>query len=755
LTDTLTSPPRPRLTLCVAVSGHRPKPDRFSREAFASVAASLDEVLGSIAATAESFNSRVLRIEGEALTKEAPRIFADSRPLVRLFTSLAEGADQLAVAAVERRRAIDRVASSAEWRIEAVLPAARAHYIRSQRQSADGSGRDVSEDIEAAITRADRVFELPSPRYATEIVHSEFPPVNIGQAVPKTELIARDDEQPPRPQPNFAYSADFLAEQADFLIAIWDGDTEGPLPGGTAWQVERARKAGMPVIEISTKSVNAGAISVTARHKPHAPGPADWRASLIAVLSTIYLPDLARPRLKRHSRSVEGWQRSGGVGWWWLIGAVWALLDALLGVICTVLGSGQDSHGSGDKRSHAIWLRRFYEAKWQQEHVPITFDLLKRRHQGAELKGRIDFDTFDKKAEDWLPFTTAQVIGNLLDEDIRTILLPRFFVADRLATFYAHKYRSAYLTMYAFSLLAVFFALLGFLLPAAGEVGYLYLDPVILKGGLVLIESFLIWRIIALHHNGQREHWHLSWVDYRALAENLRYLRFLSPLGLQTQNAREEDAGTRWWLWYLRATARELTLPSTAMVGQQLLAFLRAVRRSEFDNQIQYHRSTSETFYSIDQWLHTRGSLSFQLTFLLLILGLAGVVVYAVIVYCPFFDEPTRDAAERLAHGIKPTFGIIVALLPAIGAALSGIRYNGDFRPAAERYGEMVRALMRLKWRTRGLMWALAREPIPSVVDSEAFRLSRELMLDTARAMAEDVDAFDELYGRKSLDLPG
>ena len=81
--------------------------------------------------------------------------------------------------------------------------------------------------------------------------------------------------------------------------------------------------------------------------------------------------------------------------------------------------------------------------------------------------------------------------------------------------------------------------------------------------------------------------------------------------------------------------------------------------------------------------------------------------------------------------------------LPALGAAVAGIRVHGDFEGSAERSARMVKEL---EWLTADYEGAIAR----GVILNE----SAEMLIKTAGVMSEDLDVWQALYGRKRLALP-
>src|SRR5580704_14225060 len=83
----------------------------------------------------------------------------------------------------------------------------------------------------------------------------------------------------------------------------------------------------------------------------------------------------------------------------------------------------------------------------------------------------VPFRSFAERCQEWDEFLNAAPVssepaysghdGGTLRSRVKSILLERFIWADTLAEFYAHSYRSAYVTVYLLSATAVFIALAG------------------------------------------------------------------------------------------------------------------------------------------------------------------------------------------------------------------------------------------------------------------------------------------------------
>src|SRR6266567_9057544 len=99
----LAHPPKPRLTLRVGITGHRP--NKLSGVAITRIKSRLPLVFRALDAAAKE----ILRTNATVYSSEAP--------VIRLVCSLAEGVDQIAVSACPT-----------DWQIEALLPFPKEEY---------------------------------------------------------------------------------------------------------------------------------------------------------------------------------------------------------------------------------------------------------------------------------------------------------------------------------------------------------------------------------------------------------------------------------------------------------------------------------------------------------------------------------------------------------------------------------------------------------------------------------------------------
>ena len=330
--------------------------------------------------------------------------------------------------------------------------------------------------------------------------------------------------------------------------------------------------------------------------------------------------------------------------------------------------------------------------------------------------------------------------GPALDKALREKLLPRFVFADELAVLYANKYRSAYLSVYSWAAIAVWVALLGFAPQTS-------LDPLSFKLILAVIEICIIVYISLKVRFGRGMKWHRRWLDYRALAETLRHVRFLACAGMFGGKPTAAEERSAWWLWYLRATMREIGPPDGQLDAAAIHAILWGTRTEELQPQREYHKGVVRVFERIEHIIHRMELGIVTLTVLVLASFVVTVGWYwfdqarTTGDYAFVFDEG-EDGPMAWVYQLKPWVSIIAAGLPAVGAALGGIKFTGEFRSTALRSTAMVNAIDDLE------------EHYDAMLRGTKFKDARRLLLSTASVLAEDINAFRAIFGQRNLTLP-
>ncbi len=274
-------------------------------------------------------------------------------------------------------------------------------------------------------------------------------------------------------------------------------------------------------------------------------------------------------------------------------------------------------------------------------------------------------ETLEEWQEVWN--TSPGLPSSLIDQINRAFLL-KFAWADKLANYYADLYRSSFIVNYFLSGCAVLAALLAYPLEL-GHAG---------QEWLVLTEIILISFIILTTWYGKRKRWHERWIDYRFLAEQLRQMRFLAPLGILLPSFSipahhaNNDLHNNWINWYFRASAREAGLPNVRIDQAYLEAGRTLLTIGEVEGQIHYHEINASRFHILSHRLHHLGLLLFALT---------GIACLSHLYY----------------HGeYSRWLTLLSGVLPAFGAAFAGILFQGEFQRLAQRSEAMTRELGRI-----------------------------------------------------------
>ena len=178
---------------------------------------------------------------------------------------------------------------------------------------------------------------------------------------------------------------------------------------------------------------------------------------------------------------------------------------------------------------------------------------------------------------------------------------------------------------------------------------------------------------------GAKGRWHQRWLDYRLIAERLRCLRFLHPLGLGLDRA----CGLAWrpkqsWAeWYVRRSERALGTPAGEMRPADLARIARRLNDVEVAEQIAYHRRAFRQHRLLEQRLAGAARVLLWITPMAALIGAAAVLQW-------------KQPAELIAS-------LILFALPAATSAFNGVRAEADLVRLAERSAAAATALARLR----------------------------------------------------------
>ena len=271
--------------------------------------------------------------------------------------------------------------------------------------------------------------------------------------------------------------------------------------------------------------------------------------------------------------------------------------------------------------------------------------------------------------------------------------------ADQLATRFAQTYRSGHVFNFLLAALAVMIGLSSFMLPWA-------------RLELAALELIVTVAIIFNSLVGSNREWHRRWLDYRQLAERLRPLRSLKLLGVAAPDppgSLSNPVARRWIDWYAAAVWRAMGCPAGTVDAPRARMIAAAIADHELAPQIAYHRANSHQVDALDKRLERASLMLFIGTFALSVAVLIGLAAGG---------EWVRQYSNWIT--------LVSSGFPALGTAIFGIRFQGDFG------GSAVRSLA-----TAELLAGIERE-----LRAETLTLSRgaDLVEQASRAMFVDLD---------------
>ncbi len=483
----------------------------------------------------------------------------------------------------------------------------------------------------------------------------------------------------------YAIAGRVVLNQSDLLVVIWDGEQTNRL-GGTEQTFKEARLLGVPVVWIDAYSPHTWRIVDSARPLPipdprdrQIPNPPDDNGTIRATVSSLLLlPSIDSSDRKRRSRVDDYYsERKPDRN----VALLWTLLQDVLGK-------------------------------------------LRRPRLSMRVK---DFE--DAVIDEW-PSSDTSPIGEVVNH-----LRPYYAWPDKLATFYADHYRSAFVFSFLLAALAVGLALLPL---GAGLAPHGWAETLCIAGELLAILT-----ILAMVYFGRRGRWHSRWIDYRLTAELVRHLRMVAPLGggrpfpqLPAQLGKYGQPGATWMAWYTRAIERDLGLPSVVVDRHHLQACLKHLSEC-VNGQIGWHAANATSSHRIEHTLHLSGLVLLALTLVSCVLHLLPALFHSV--HLPGWLPPN-------------VLTFLCAVFPALGAALAGINNQAEFRRIAKRSAAMADQLKPVRNQIDELHKQIAGAPESS---SEQFSLRASAVTsELARLLVNEVLDWRVVFLDRPLDPP-
>ena len=500
-----------------------------------------------------------------------------------------------------------------------------------------------------------------------------------------------------------------VVDNSDILIAFWDGRVAAG-PGGTADIVRMAREHDIPVVHFHTE--RTGPITLWAGTDP------------------VEVP------------TIEG-----------LLAKVTRLLELAL------VPPGADEEGDGHRSLNLL-------KKYFKESNPAAFWRLVLGKTYAIVTGAIatsmsiptlPADCVSATREAWREDWQAARLPAAMTDQVENKLLPHFAWANHLSILYAIRYRSAFFWIYLLATFAVGAAVISHkhdvaaidlrARQQAAGCGTTGGSPTVdcarlgadlkhqkhVARGWTGAELAILLTIVGLFGRGRLGKYHEKWVDYRSLAERIRHLSFLMPLGTTSPAirvpvpAQHADPSSTWLNWLFRAIVRQAGL-FHATVDQTYLNHCRALLEEHIlRGQAAYHKRLGARLSALHRRLH-------RLTIALF----AAAVVVSALHYLHI------DWAEW-----DPQLPFVLAvLLPTIGAAIHGFLSQGDFENVALRAESAHEQLVRLSEELGTLYLTPPKRRLEiamAIRRDQIAALDRDSLIELARrAVRERLDAKQE-----------
>jgi hypothetical protein len=189
-----------------------------------------------------------------------------------------------------------------------------------------------------------------------------------------------------------------------------------------------------------------------------------------------------------------------------------------------------------------------------------------------------------------------------------------------------------------------------------------------------------------------------------------------------------------WVTWYVRATSREIGIPLGSGDAHYAELAKCALLQAELRGQSGFHKAYNDRERKIGHRLESIGMLLFILS--------AAVTVVAV-VYFGFMVATSADHhKDPFSHLIGETLMFFAALFPATGAALFGLRSQGEFERNA-----------RLSEATHEQLEAIIKRVEAN--GSPSFGFIARAIDQTASVITSELSDWRFIFWGKPLTLPG
>lgn len=311
------------------------------------------------------------------------------------------------------------------------------------------------------------------------------------------------------------------------------------------------------------------------------------------------------------------------------------------------------------------------------------------------------------------------------------VLRREYAWANHLSGYYMQLYRSSFLLNYMLGAAAVSFALA----PTLVESSHAHA-----VAGWIGAELAAIVMILTNYFVARRCAWHDRALDYRVLAEQIRHVRAMRPLGRIPPYSRpplyySSQGGLHWaWVsWYVRAVIRAAGMPSVRLDTAHLQEACGGIGKW-IEKQHDYHDQNASRLERFDQRVHRGAGALFALTFLACL--------------AHFVEDQVGEWLGVDPRELSPWLTAAAAALPAWGAALHGVSTQAELASLVDRSEGMANTLERQKERLDHAQTCIANK-----TKDGALVLTR-VARDSAEMMVHEVVDWRLIYQAHEIPLP-
>ena len=358
------------------------------------------------------------------------------------------------------------------------------------------------------------------------------------------------------------------------------------------------------------------------------------------------------------------------------------------------------------------FLRMFTRERARRIRTRVEYPLLLAA-AGVRKFGRRDFTNKHSEAQirdEWRSYREGCVDPLQISAPM-DLLEEAYSWADQLATHFAQTYRSGHIFSFVLGGFAVCLGLSAFMAPR-------------FQFDFAILEMLITTAIILNAAVGARNEWHRRWLDYRQLAERLRPMRSFKLLGI----AAPDPPGTptnpvprRWIDWYASGIWRATGCPAGFIDRDHAVALAKAIAQYEVAPQVSYHQHHAHQIELLDRRLERVGNILFMATLIVTIATIIGL-----------------GLGDNYVSRYSNWFTLVSAGFPALGTAVFGIRFQGDFG------GDAVRSLA-TSHTLREIAEELRRDvPLPRAAD---------LTEQAGRIMLADLDEWRLVNQQRDLSV--